>query len=1014
MNPAAAGTNPSVIDKCLDEFDDLWDRGQKPRADLFRGRFDSYSRADFVELVYQEFCRAESDGLAPDPDEFLRHYAEFRNELERLFAVHFGLETGSASPELARAEPANLPDLPIPGDLIGPYRLTAIIGQGGMGRVFRAEQTDLADRPVVIKVVRIGSSIEPEHQARVDHPNVMPVYRHFRTDDGLFLVIVMPHVPGLSVDKLLNLIRKPPDRSKNRRKLHRNDSETITGENTRENQEQADLDDCIDRIEHLRHGRRVPYHWNRQVAVWGARLARALHSAFQRGIVHGDIKPGNIYVATDFQPYLLDFHLSRRWKFDRHKAVFEHDDPGGTLPYMPPERLDNLAERLAAVRSATPWSKQEQARHAHRGDLYSLALVLLELLTGNNPASIEPFDPAHLGDAARSLADIRRYPDWLKRHPGFLSLPSGWRKFLGQSLHADPAQRHADGIEFAAELEKLARERGRAGILRKAARSKSLRAGILVTLAIGSLTTAWLMRTESRRQSEIARMVWQTPYEFWDDPSSTLERTMASRIASSRADFDRLSALVGSPGESPLERLSPRIRNARLDAELWYADRIENLSRLLAQRALRTGNAQDAATARNLIALGNRLGPTASWIAREQELARKFGSQATAQNISPPMDATISNYVDLIASGTDVRKIEFQRWQNLIQAEPGSFALRWGFARVLAKSGRTAEAIRETITALELDPNHFEARRLLAQLQFRNRDFESALKQIDQALNLRHDDISALRIRSILRLYVGQREELLSEIERMGEILNMDEEPGAAEEFMNESDPVANAVDRIGSKEVLDTRTVERIHELFPKDRDVRTLLVKKYYQRKRFGEAIELMEQNAKSGPKTTQDLINLAILYRKDFRNQKSIDSGLDLIRRGDLRLWINRKAVRNLCLLTILDIETKDRREALELCKFMLNQQETSPNGKGLWHFQIARISLLIEKRDAIDKAIHNLSSAGRQHSIYLKRWYKEEKSFDPYRSIIDRELSQHFPQLFKQEGSMPSRQNVSISP
>lgn len=995
MNPAAGGASPSVIDKCLDEFDDLWDRGQKPRADLFRSRFDSESRADFVELVYQEFCRAESDGLAPEQEEFLRHYAEFRNELERLFAVHFGLETGSASPELARTEPAKLPELPIPGDQIGPYRLTGMIGQGGMGRVFRAEQTDLADRPVVIKVVRIGSSIEPEHQARVDHPNVMPVYRHFRTDNGLFLVIVMPHVPGLSVDKLLNLIRKPPDRSKNRRKVDQNETETLTGGNSRENQEQANLEDCIDRIEHLRYGRKASYQWSRQVAVWGARLARALHSAFQRGIVHGDIKPGNIYVATDFQPYLLDFHLSRRWKFDRHKAVFEHDDPGGTLPYMPPERLDNLAERLAAVKSAKPWSKQDQARHSHRGDLYSLALVLLELLTGQNPISVEPFDPAHLGDAARSLADTRRYPDWLKRHPGFLGLPTAWRNFLEKALHADPAQRHADGIEFAAELEKLARERGRAGILRKAACSNSLHAGVLVTLAIGSLTTAWLVRTESRRQTEIARMVWQTPYEFWDDPSSTQDRTLSSRIASSRADFDRLSGLVATPGESPLAHLSPKIRNSRLDAELWYADRIENLSRLLAQRALRTGNAQDAATARNLIAIGNRLGPTASWITREQELAGKFGSLSAAWNPTSPVNATISDYVDLIASGTDDGKIEFQRWQNLIQAEPKSFALHWGFARVLAKSGRTTEAIRETIAALELDPNHFEARRLLAQLQFRNREFETALKQIDMALDLRHDDISALRIRSILRLYAGHKEELLSEIERLGEILNTDEEPEGDEAPRIEANPLAKADERINPKEVLDTRTVERIHELFPKDRDVRTLLVKKYYREKRYGEAIELMEQNAKSGPRTTQDLINLALLYRHDFRTEKAIATGMELMQREDFGTWLNdRKAVRNLCYNLFLDSERSDRNKAMAMCKLLLDSSTDKKGNKGLWHYQYARLNLILNERKGLNESIQHLKGAGQQHDIYITRWYVEEKSFDPFREEIDSQLREFF--------------------
>jgi len=992
VSTANSGTIRSTIDRCLNEFDDLWDAGQNPRADCFRNRFDASNEPDFVELVYQEFCRAEADGLNPRPDEFLNHYAEFRPALEKLFAVHFGLVPDSQRPTPTEAEPATQ-DLPVPGDCIGPYRLMRILGQGGMGRVFLAEQTDLADRPVALKVVRIGSSIEPEHQARVNHPNVMPVFRHFRTDDGRFLAIVMPHIPGLSFDKILSL-----SHDKSVRKRFERSFDRLPSDSNLEIAAPIDSDATeilIDRLKMLNIGRGSRTTWNRQVAEWGVSLARALFAAYQHGIVHGDVKPGNIHVGNDLRPYLLDFHLSRRWRFERHTAVFEHDDPGGTLFYMPPERLDQLAQRLIGSGLNLSPPRLERARFAHRGDLYSLALVLLELLTGSAPAAADPLDASNLAEAARSLADKRRSPCWCQRYPGFSKLPAAWKSFLTKALQPDPALRHVDGAEFAAELERTNASMAQRSRFRKLLRSRTLRAAAVVGLTIMGIVAVWTANAESRRRSQVASLAWQSPYEFWEDPSSFQSNTPARRLSASRAELDRLSPLVLAHSPWPLDRSIVFPQLGRLDGDLWFADRVEHLSRSLAQRALRTDDANDAAAALQLLEQGTSRFRCRIWNDREQVLRNRFGMAGSDSGDQGRDEPIVSEYVELISGETQDADLESRKWRNLVETAPGSFALKWGYARFLARSGQIPATILTLRDALKIAPGHFEARRLLAQMLFRNRQFENALREIETALAQRHDDISALRIRSILRLYVGQREELLAEIERMGDILRTDDEPLPDGDPVGSKSSASEIGNRVGSTEILDTRTVERIHELFPKDREVTTLLARKYFRDKRKGEAIALMENLLRTGPRKTQDLINLAILYRNDFQTSKAIELGMEIVDREDFGEWLNsRHRLRNFFLKLLYDIESFDRSKSIIFCEKLLRISSESQGSRGLWHYQMARLVLSEQDNDGLIASIGHLKKAGRHHKVYIVEWYKNDSTFDPYRKEIDQQLNDFF--------------------
>ena len=108
-----------------------------------------------------------------------------------------------------------------------------------------------------------------------------------------------------------------------------------------------------------------------RAAAWiVAQLADGLHHAHQRGILHRDIKPSNVLISAEGQPLLLDFNLSPAQDEDPAHATI-----GGTVAYMAPEHLRALAGRTPALIRQVD----------RRSDIYSLGIVLAEMLTGHRP-----------------------------------------------------------------------------------------------------------------------------------------------------------------------------------------------------------------------------------------------------------------------------------------------------------------------------------------------------------------------------------------------------------------------------------------------------------------------------------------------------------------------------------------------------------------------------------------------------------------------------------------------------
>ena len=281
-----------------------------------------------------------------------------------------------------------------PGARLGPYEITAQIGVGGMGEVYRATDTNLA-RQVAIKVLPESMAADAERLARFDreaktlaalnHPNIAAIYGLERSDVRTALVIELVEGPTLA-----------------------------------------------DRIAHGA----IPVDETLAIAK---QIAEALEAAHAQGIVHRDLKPANIKVKTDGTVKVLDFGLA--------KALEAPDEPVARLDLTASPTLASARLTMAGVILGTAaYMAPEQAKGRAVGrtaDIWAFGCVLYEMLTGR--AAFEGDDVTELVAAV-----VRAEPDWT-RLPD--ATPAMLRALLRHCLDKDPRRRWQDAASLRIGIE---------------------------------------------------------------------------------------------------------------------------------------------------------------------------------------------------------------------------------------------------------------------------------------------------------------------------------------------------------------------------------------------------------------------------------------------------------------------------------------------------------------------------------------------------------------------------------
>ncbi len=275
-----------------------------------------------------------------------------KKEVESLLQSHEQAGSFLQQPIIspARAEVPNPKDDRFIGTSIGPYRLTQVIGQGGMGVVYVAEQVEPVRRRVALKLIKpeftsrgVIARFEAERQALaiMDHPNIARVVDGGTTDQGR-PYFVMELVKGIPITDYCDRAKLGP----------------------------------------------------RQRLELVISVCHAVQHAHQKGIIHRDLKPTNVLVAEyDGRPVpkVIDFGVAKAVDAPLSDLSI-HTDFGavvGTLEYMSPEQAG-----------------LNQLDIDTRSDVYSLGVLLYELLTGTTPISRSQFGNAAFFDALRMIREL--------------------------------------------------------------------------------------------------------------------------------------------------------------------------------------------------------------------------------------------------------------------------------------------------------------------------------------------------------------------------------------------------------------------------------------------------------------------------------------------------------------------------------------------------------------------------------------------------------------------------------
>lgn len=408
--------SPSLVARLIKaDLNHRYVGGQKTEVTEYLDRFPWLAdyKDRMVSLLYEEFCLREEYGEPQDPSIFCARYPTWSDSIRSQIRYHrvISQAVGQVSPR---------PRYPEVGEYFGRFELARNLGEGGAARVYLAFDDDLGGKPFVLKIsADVGD--EPSIMGRLSHVNIVPViWVDTETETGL-RGLAMPYFAGRPLDQALKLI-DPSKPSTRAMALWQ-----VIAPKAKPGGSPAEISPPwpdFPANQSYAHG-----------VVWLIRaLALALEHAHRRDIQHGDVKPANILLTVDDGPKLLDFNLARS------PDIVDSAHLGGTLPYMAPEQL-------RAFLDPERWSEV-----GAQADIYSLGLVMTELLTGERPGIDEAFEKLPRPRAINALLFARGLPRRSLRSVN-PSVPHALDAIAERCLAFDPTERYRTAADLAEDLD---------------------------------------------------------------------------------------------------------------------------------------------------------------------------------------------------------------------------------------------------------------------------------------------------------------------------------------------------------------------------------------------------------------------------------------------------------------------------------------------------------------------------------------------------------------------------------
>ena len=416
-----------------------WQSGRSPRnVEDYAQRFPQLGSGQSiaVELIHEELqVRMQAGDQVSEKEIHDRfpHQATVLCELVGGMAVA-GTPTCTYFAETVRRTQVGTdlqlvePTLPTftPGSRVDDFELLTQLGKGAFAQVFLARQVSM-ERLVALKISAHKGS-EPQTLAQLDHANIVRVFDQRVANDPEARLLYMEVVPGGTLQEVVQRVRVAESQQRTGKLLLEcvdqhlggNGVASPTNSSNRNWLEEAD--------------------WSLVVCQLGMQLAEGLDYAHEKGVMHRDIKPANVLLTPEGAPKLADFNVS--YNGDRADENPE-DTFGGSLAYMSPEQLQACHPVLGGSPQLVRGSS----------DVYSLGVMLWELLTGKRPfADLPKNDSGELARIQRMI-DQRHYADFTELGQQLpRDCPESLRQVLLKCLQPRKEERYNSAAEVANAL----------------------------------------------------------------------------------------------------------------------------------------------------------------------------------------------------------------------------------------------------------------------------------------------------------------------------------------------------------------------------------------------------------------------------------------------------------------------------------------------------------------------------------------------------------------------------------